>query len=67
MLTHEADLTLCAAAGDSPLIGETAAARMAQLSIVDALFVAVARRNPAATETNLSRTISVVRAQRAPW
>jgi DNA-binding MurR/RpiR family transcriptional regulator len=67
MLTQEADLTLCAAADDSPLIGETAAARMAQLSIVDALFVAVARRNPAATETNLSRTISVVRAQRAPW
>jgi len=67
MLEQEADLTLCAAADDSPLTGETAAARIAQLSIVDALFVAVAQRNPAAAEMNLSRTISAVRAQRAPW
>jgi len=67
MLSQEADLTLCATADDSPLTGETAAARMAQLSIVDALFVAVAQRNPAATEANLGRTMSVVRAQRAPW
>ena len=67
MLAQEADLTLCAAADDSPLTGETAAARIAQLSIVDALFVAVAQRNPAAAEMNLSRTISAVRAQRAPW
>ena len=47
--------------------GETAAARVAQLGIVDALFMAVARINPMATETNLGSTISAIRAQRAPW
>jgi hypothetical protein len=44
----------------------SAAARMAQLSIVDALFGRCAD-NPAAAETNLRCTISAVRAQRAPW
>jgi len=31
------------------------------------LFMAVARSNPTATEANLSRTMSVVRTQRAYW
>jgi DNA-binding MurR/RpiR family transcriptional regulator len=51
---------------ESPLTGENAAARIAQLIIVDALFVAVAQRNPAATEKNLSRTILAIRARRSP-
>jgi DNA-binding MurR/RpiR family transcriptional regulator len=60
------DVVLCANAVESPLTGENAAARIAQLIIVDALFLAVAQRNPAATEQNLSRTISAVRARRSP-
>ena len=67
MLAQEANFAFFASADESPLAGETAAARMAQLSIVDALFVAVARINPVATERNLSCTIPAVRAQQAPW
>jgi DNA-binding MurR/RpiR family transcriptional regulator len=66
-LTQVAHVTLCAAVEDSPLSGENGAARMAQLNLVDALFMAVARSNPAATEANLTRTLSVVRTQRASW
>ena len=66
VLAEQSDVVLCANAVESPLTGENAAARIAQLIIVDALFVAVAQRNPAATEKNLSRTISAVRARRSP-
>lgn len=51
-----ADVTLCSTAQGSPLLGENAAARIAQLSIMDALFVAVAQRNLDSAETNLART-----------
>jgi hypothetical protein len=57
MLTKESDFALCVPADDSPLCGEHGAARVSQLSIVYALFLAVAQRNPAATETDLSRTM----------
>jgi RpiR family transcriptional regulator, repressor of rpiB and als operon len=66
VLAEQSDVVLCASAVESPLTGENAAARIAQLIIVDALFVAVAQRNPAATEKNLSRTILAVRARRSP-
>jgi RpiR family transcriptional regulator, repressor of rpiB and als operon len=66
VLAEQSDVVLCANAVESPLTGENAAARIAQLIIVDALFVAVAQRNPAATEKNLSRTILAVRARRSP-
>ena len=65
-LAHEADVVLCATAEDSPLIGEQGAARVAQLALLDALFLAVAQSNPA-TEASLSRTMAALRAQRAPW
>ena len=66
-LTQVAHVVLCATAEDSPLTGENGAARMAQLSLLDALFMAVAQSNPTATEANLSRTMSVVRTLRASW
>jgi DNA-binding MurR/RpiR family transcriptional regulator len=67
ILAQEANFAFAASADECPLTGETAAARVAQLSIIDALFMAVARIKPAATETNLGCTISAIRAQRAPW
>jgi RpiR family transcriptional regulator, repressor of rpiB and als operon len=75
LLAKEADLALCVWAEDSPLNGErdsplsweAAASRLAQLGLVDALFMAVAKTNPAVTETGLRRTMSAVRTQRAPW
>jgi DNA-binding MurR/RpiR family transcriptional regulator len=66
-LTQVAHVVLCATVEDSPLTGENGAARMVQLSLLDALFMAVARSNPTATEANLSRTMSVVRTLRASW
>jgi RpiR family transcriptional regulator, repressor of rpiB and als operon len=66
-LTQVAHVVLCATVEDSPLTGENGAARMAQLNLLDALFMAVARSNPTATEANLSRTMSVVRTLRASW
>jgi DNA-binding MurR/RpiR family transcriptional regulator len=67
-LATEAYLALCACAEDSSLSGEGAAARLAQLGLVDhALFMAVAQANPAVAETSLSRTISAARIHRSPW
>jgi RpiR family transcriptional regulator, repressor of rpiB and als operon len=66
-LTQAADVILCAMAEDSPLIGENGAGRLAQLNLLDALFMGVARINPRATEANLTRTMSAVRNQRACW
>ncbi|RWQ59480.1 MAG: SIS domain-containing protein, partial [Mesorhizobium sp.] len=39
-LADVADIVLCSTAQGSPLMGENAAARIAQLNILDALFVA---------------------------
>ncbi|RUU47795.1 RpiR family transcriptional regulator, partial [Mesorhizobium sp. M7A.T.Ca.TU.009.01.1.1] len=47
-----------------PLMGENAAARIAQLNILDALFVAVAQRDYQAAERNLGRTMSAVTSKR---
>ena len=49
------------------MTGENGAARVAQLNLLDALFMAVARSNPTATEANLRRTMSAVRTQRPDW
>ena len=51
-----ADVVLCSTAQGSPLLGENAAARIAQLNIMDALFVAVAQRDLDTAEANLGRT-----------
>jgi RpiR family transcriptional regulator, repressor of rpiB and als operon len=59
-----ADIVLCSTAQGSPLMGENAAARIAQLNILDALFVAVAQRDYATAEANLERTMSAVTTKR---
>ena len=59
-----ADVVLCSTARGSPLLGENAAARIAQLNILDAIFVLVAQRARAVAERNLSRTMDAVRSKR---
>jgi DNA-binding MurR/RpiR family transcriptional regulator len=64
-LTALADVTLCSTAQGSPLTGENAAARIAQLNIMDAIFIAVAQKGYAAAERNLARTMAAVSNKRA--
>lgn len=59
-LANLADTVLCSTAQGSPLTGENAAARIAQLNILDALFVVVAQRDYAHAEHQLSRTMMAV-------
>ena len=63
-LSDHADVVLCSTARGSPLLGENAAARVAQLNILDAIFVMVAQRDYDAAERNLSRTKGAVRNKR---
>lgn len=58
------DVTLCSTAQGSPLTGENAAARIAQLNIVDVIFVAVAHLDSQAAVANLEKTIQAVRSNR---
>jgi DNA-binding MurR/RpiR family transcriptional regulator len=63
-LASSADVVLCSTAQGSPLLGENAAARIAQLIIFDAVFVAVAQRDLKAAERNLAATRDAVTAKR---
>ena len=63
-IAEAADVVLCSTARGSPLLGENAAARIAQLNILDAVFVLVAQQNYKAAEASLSRTQSAVRGKR---
>lgn len=63
-LAEIADVVLCSTAKGSPLLGENAAARIAQLALVDALFAAVAQRDLAAAERHLAATMQAVTAKR---
>ena len=63
-IVEVADVVLCSTARGSPLMGENAAARVAQLNILDAVFVLVAQRDYATAERNLSRTKDAVRSKR---
>lgn len=63
-ITEIADAVLCSTAQGSPLLGENAAARIAQLNILDAIFVAVAQRDLAAAEASLASTMGAVREKR---
>jgi DNA-binding MurR/RpiR family transcriptional regulator len=63
-LASMADVVLCSTAQGSPLLGENAAARIAQLIIFDAVFVAVAQRDLKAAERNLAATRDAVIAKR---
>ena len=55
-LGRESDVALCANLDILPWAGENAAARLVQLSVLDALLSAVAQKDYAAAETNLGRT-----------
>lgn len=59
-LAENADLVLCSTARGSPLLGENAAARVAQLNIMDAVFAAVAQKDYATAEESLQKTSSSV-------
>ncbi len=63
-LADSADVVLCSTALGSPLTSENAAARIAQLNIMDAIFMAVAQKGYSSAEENLSRTMSAVRTKR---
>jgi DNA-binding MurR/RpiR family transcriptional regulator len=63
-LAQHADVVLCSTAQGSPLMGENAAARIAQLNILDAVFVAVAQRDYRAAERNLEKTMAAVTSKR---
>jgi DNA-binding MurR/RpiR family transcriptional regulator len=55
-LGRESDVALCANLDSLPWTGVKAAARLVQLSVLDALLSAVAQRDYAAAEKNLGRT-----------
>jgi DNA-binding MurR/RpiR family transcriptional regulator len=63
-LAQHADVVLCSTAQGSPLMGENAAARIAQLNILDAVFMAVAQRDYGAAENNLEKTMAAVASKR---
>ncbi|OYU38711.1 MAG: RpiR family transcriptional regulator [Pseudorhodobacter sp. PARRP1] len=63
-LARMVDVVLCSTAQNNPLLGENATARIAQLNLLDALFVAVAQRDRAAADANLARTMRAVQAKR---
>ena len=63
-IAEVADVVLCSTARGSPLLGENAAARVAQLNILDAIFVLIAQRDYPTAERNLSRTKDAVRSKR---
>jgi DNA-binding MurR/RpiR family transcriptional regulator len=63
-LARSVDVVLCSTAENSPLMGENATARIAQLSLLDALFVAVAQKDRAAADANLARTMRAVQSKR---
>jgi RpiR family transcriptional regulator, repressor of rpiB and als operon len=63
-LAELSDVVLCSTAQGSYLTSENAAARIAQLNIMDAVFIAVAQKGYQAAETNLARTMAAVQAKR---
>jgi DNA-binding MurR/RpiR family transcriptional regulator len=63
-LVDSVDLVLCSTARGSPLLGENAAARVAQLTIMDAVFAAIAAKDYDNAERNLERTSAAVAAKR---
>lgn len=64
VLANEADIVLLSTSRGSPLMGENAAARIAQLNIIDALFMCVAQRDYILAQHNLEKTMSSVQQKR---
>ena len=63
-LADISDVVLCSTARGSYLTSENATARIAQLNIMDAIFIAVAQQNLKASEANLAKTMTAVSAKR---
>ena len=63
-LSELSDVVLCSTAMGSPLNSENAAARIAQLNIMDAIFMAVAQKGYSSAEANLTRTMTAVQTKR---
>ncbi len=63
-LARESDICLVSTARSSPFTGENAAARIAQLNILDALFVSVAFRDTERSNAALAQTIGAVESKR---
>jgi RpiR family transcriptional regulator, repressor of rpiB and als operon len=63
-LADMSDVVLCSTALGSPLTSENAAARIAQLNIMDAIFMAVAQKSYSSAEENLVRTMAAVQSKR---
>jgi RpiR family transcriptional regulator, repressor of rpiB and als operon len=63
-LADMSDVVLCSTAMGSPLTSENAAARIAQLNIMDAIFMAVAQKSYSSAEDNLARTMASVKTKR---
>jgi DNA-binding MurR/RpiR family transcriptional regulator len=63
-LAEMSDVVLCSTAQGSYLTSENAAARIAQLNIMDAIFIAVAQKGIEYAEANLARTMAAVSQKR---
>jgi RpiR family transcriptional regulator, repressor of rpiB and als operon len=63
-LAHLADAVLVSASQGSPITGENAASRIAQLTLLDALFVRVAQRHGSDSLRNLEATMGSVARKR---
>ncbi|MCB8878839.1 SIS domain-containing protein [Acidisoma cellulosilytica] len=63
-LVDAVDLVLRSTASGSPLLGENAAARVAQLTVMDAVFAAIAAKAYDVAERNLERTRTAVAIKR---
>lgn len=63
-LAKEADVVLCSTSMSSPWMGENAAARIAQLNVLDALFILTAKRDHARASRALTKTMASVTAKR---
>lgn len=54
-----ADFIICSPAPDTPLLGRNASARILQLTLLDALFVAVAQQDVARANRNMQKTAAI--------
>lgn len=59
-LARNSDVVLCAPAKEAPLMGQNAAARIAQLAILDTMFICLAREDYETAERNLNKVLTSV-------